>query len=209
MLQYTADTMPPARATRRDSSVGRAPACRSEGPQLDPRSGQIRALCAGPGRAHHARHPSHHEAICNTPVRAINGTSPQDAKRRGVRGQPAQCMALPRPGIHCRKLCVGPNPTAASNSPRQARGERGYAACPRHAQPWPQPPPGPCARTCPEPRPRWTWQSAVCSCGATAAMVQPSVCPSGQGGGLKIHCRQLCVGSNPTAVSNSPQASGR
>ena len=26
-----------------------------------------------------------------------------------------------------------------------------------------------------------------------------SVCPSGQGGGLKIHCRQLRVGSNPTA----------
>ena len=26
-----------------------------------------------------------------------------------------------------------------------------------------------------------------------------SVCPSGPGGGLKIHCRQLRVGSNPTA----------
>ena len=25
------------------------------------------------------------------------------------------------------------------------------------------------------------------------------VCPRGQGGGLKIHCRQLRVGSNPTA----------
>ena len=25
-----------------------------------------------------------------------------------------------------------------------------------------------------------------------------SLCPSGQGGGLKIHCRQLRVGSNPT-----------
>ena len=29
--------------------------------------------------------------------------------------------------------------------------------------------------------------------------IQMSVCPSGQGGGLKIHCRQLRVGSNPTA----------
>ena len=96
LRQHTADAMPPARAASRDSSAGRAPDWRSEGPQLDPGSGQSRALCSGPGRAHHL---SHNEATCNSPVHTISGTISQDAKGRGARGQPVQCMPLPRPGI--------------------------------------------------------------------------------------------------------------
>ena len=44
-----------------------------------------------------------------------------------------------------------------------------------------------------------------CACPHRCCVLSPclhtneSVCPSGQGGGLKIHCRKLRVGSNPTA----------
>ena len=58
------------------------------------------------------------------------------------------------------------------------------------------------------PRPVWNddaaWHAEIAMTPQAPAhrllqVITMSVCPSGQGGGLKIHCTQVRVGSNPTA----------